>query len=58
MSSGLEQLALVHQVDVSTLEAGPLLRVLVVDGVHEALPVLLVDEVLVGAVVEAGVTAP
>ncbi len=51
---GLEQLGLVHQVDVLALEAGPLLGVLVVDGIDEAMPVLLIDKVLVGAVVEPG----
>src|SRR5512139_534712 len=57
VSSGLEQLGLVDQVHVGALEAVPLFGVLVVHRVHEAVPVLLVDEVLVGAVVEAGITA-
>src|SRR5574337_654079 len=51
----LEQLRLVDQVDVLALEAGPLPRLAIVDRVDEAVPVLLVDEVLVGAVVEARV---
>jgi len=53
---GLEQLRLVDEVDVLALEARPLLRLLVVDRVDEAVPVLLVDEVLVGPVVEARIT--
>src|SRR3569623_1357930 len=57
VSSGLEQLGLVDQIHVGALEAVPLFGVLVVDRVHEAVPVFLIDKVLVHAVVEAGVTA-
>src|SRR5574340_1377821 len=57
VSSGLEQLGLVDQIHVGALEAVPLFGVLVVDRVHEAMPILLIDKVLVHAVVEAGVTA-
>src|SRR6266487_4274664 len=49
----LEELRLVDQVDVLALEARPLLARLVVDRVDEAMPVLFVDEVLVGPIVEA-----
>ena len=53
----LEQLGLVDQIDVLALEASPLLGLLVVDRVHETVPILLIDEVLVGAIVEARVAA-
>jgi len=43
MRGRLEQLRLVDAADVALLEAGPLLRVLVADRVHEGEPVLLVD---------------
>src|SRR3989338_4779795 len=52
----LEQLRLVYQIDVLALEAGPLLGLLVVYRIDEAVPVLFIDEVLVGAVVEARIT--
>lgn len=42
---------------MGALEAGPGLGLLVVNGVDEAMPVLLVHEVLVHPVVEAGITA-
>src|SRR6266496_1998935 len=49
----LEQLRLVDEVDVLALEARPLPAVPVVHGIDEAMPVFLVDEVLVRAVIEA-----
>ena len=57
MTALLEQFGLVYQINVSTFEAGPLLGVLVVDGVYEATPVFFVNEVFVHAIVETGVTA-
>ena len=56
MRSRFEQLGFIDQVDVFALEAGPLPGLLVVDGVDEAMPVLFIDKVLVGAVVEARIT--
>src|ERR1035437_876108 len=52
-----EELGFVQQINVLTLEASPLLGVLVVDRIDEAMPVLFIDKVLVGAIVETGITA-
>ena len=52
----LEELGLIDQIDMCTLEALVGLGLFVVDGVNEALPVLLVDEVLIHAVVETRIT--
>ena len=52
----LEQLGLIHQIDVGALEACPGLGALVIDGVDEAVPVFLIDKILVHAVVEARIT--
>ncbi len=52
----LEQLGLVDEINVCTLEACPLLALFVIDRVHKALPVLFVNEVLIHAVVETGIT--
>ncbi len=51
-----EQFGLVNQIFVRTLEACELFGFLVIDGVHETMPVFFVDKVLVGTIVETWVT--